>query len=119
MENGFESLSFYVGKIGIDNILLVCVGLLYLCAYIQFQRDHVDADLHWRTSIFFIVYGMTFDLYRFKPLRPFLLLNTANYQLYNSAVLMFSLLFLYDGLVHALLARWKAKRKNRPVKNSG
>ena len=118
MENGIVGFTFYIGKIGIDNLLLMCVGILYLAVYYQTQRDHVDADLHWRTAIFFFVYAITFDLYRIKPLRPFLLFNTRDYQLYQSAVLMFSLLFLYDGLVHRLLAIWRDKRNTRRRKNS-
>ena len=93
MENEIDSFTIYIGKIGIDNFLLMAVGALYLLVYFQTQRDHADADLHWRTAIFFLIYGFTFDLYRLKALRPFLLLNSKNFQLYRSAVLMFSLLF--------------------------
>ena len=116
MENRIESLSIYVGKIGVDNFLLILVGVLYLAAYIQTQRDHADADLHWRTAIFFLVYGFTFDLYRLKSLRRYLLFGGLNFQLFRSGVLLLSLLFLYDGLVHALLKKWREQRKTRRLK---
>ena len=116
MENEIDKFSLYIGKIGVDNLLLMAVGALYLLVYYLTQRDHADADLHWRTAIFFLIYGFTFDLYRMKALRPFLLLNSLNFQLYRSAVLMFSLLFLYDGLVHTLISRWRERRKTRRVK---
>ena len=50
MENTLETYSRYIGKIGIDNLLLMCVGILYLAVYYQQQRDHIDADLHWRNT---------------------------------------------------------------------
>ena len=116
MESRIDSLSLYVGKIGVDNFLLMVVGLLYLAAYYQTQRDHADADLHWRTAIFFILYGFTFDLYRLKSLRSYLLFGSLNFQLFRSGVLLLSLLYLYDGLVHALLKKWREQRKTRRIK---
>ena len=116
VESRIESLSFYIGKIGVDNFLLILVGVLYLAAYYQTQRDHVDADLHWRAAIFFIIYGFTFDLYRLKSLRNYLLFGGINFQLFRSGVLLFSLLFLYEGLVHALLKKWREQRKTRRLK---
>ena len=116
VESRIESLSFYIGKIGVDNFLLILVGVLYLAAYYQTQRDHADADLHWRTAIFFIIYGFTFDLYRLKSLRNYLLFGSINFQLFRSGVLLFSLLFLYDGLVHALVKKWREQRKTRRLK---
>ena len=92
------------------------VGLLYLAAYYQTQRDHADADLHWRTAIFFTLYGFTFDLYRLKSLRSYLLFGSPNFQLFRSGLLLFSLLFLYDGLIHTLIRNWRAKRKTRRLK---
>ena len=116
VESRIESLSFYVGKIGVDNFLLILVGVLYLAAYYQTQRDHADADLHWRTAIFFLVYGFTFDLYRLKSLRQHLLFGGMNFQLFRSGVLLLSLLFLYDGLVHVLVKKWREQRKTRRLK---
>ena len=116
MESRIDGFSFYVGKIGVDNFLLILVGVLYLAAYYQTQRDHADADLHWRTAIFFLVYGSTFDLYRLKSLRHYLLFGGLNFQLFRSGVLLFSLLFLYDGLVHILVKKWWAQRKTRRLK---
>ena len=92
------------------------VGLLYLAAYYQTQRDHADADLHWRTAIFFTLYGFTFDLYRLKSLRSYLLFGSLNFQLFRSGLLLFSLLFLYDGLIHTLIRNWRAKTKTRRLK---
>ena len=116
VESRIERLSFYVGKIGIDNFLLILVGVLYLAAYYQTQRDHADADLHWRTAIFFLAYGFTFDIYRLKSLRPYLFFGSKNFQLFRSGVLLLSLLFLYDGLVHALVKKWREQRKTRRLK---
>ena len=114
MENQLTAFSLYSGKIGLDNLLLIVVGLLYLAAYYQTQRDHADADLHWRSAVFFIVYGFTFDLYRLKSLRQYLLFGGLNFQLFRSGVLLFSLLFLYDGLIHALLKKWRESAQNAP-----
>ena len=116
MESRIDGFSLYAGKIGVDNFLLILVGVLYLAAYYQTQRDHADADLHWRTAIFFLVYGFTFDLYRLKSLRQYLLFGGMNFQLFRSGVLLLSLLFLYDGLVHALLKKWREQRKTRRLK---
>ena len=116
IESRIDGFSLYVGKIGVDNFLLILVGVLYLAAYYQTQRDHADTDLHWRTAIFFLVYGFTFDLYRLKSLRHYLLFGGLNFQLFRSGVLLFSLLFLYDGLVHILLKKWREKRKTRRLK---
>ena len=116
MESRIDGFSLYAGKIGVDNFLLILVGVLYLAAYYQTQRDHADADLHWRTAIFFLVYGFTFDLYRLKSLRQYLLFGSKSFQLFRSGVLLLSLLFLYDGLVHALLKKWREQRKTRRLK---
>ena len=35
MERTFESLYIYTGKIGIDNFLLMVIGVLYFCVYWQ------------------------------------------------------------------------------------
>ena len=94
------------------------VGLLYLAVYYQTQRDHADVDLHWRTSVFFILYGFTFDLYRLKSLRNYLLFGSQNFQLYRSGLLLFSLLFLYDGLIHAILRNWRKTRNTRRMNSS-
>lgn len=116
MESRIDGISIYVGKIGVDNLLLIVVGLLYLAAYYQTQRDHADADLHWRSAVFFLVYGFTFDIYRLKSLRSYLLFCGLNFQLFRSGVLLLSLLFLYDGLIHALLKKWREQRKTRRIK---
>ena len=115
MERTFESLYIYTGKIGIDNFLLMVIGVLYFCVYWQ-DKTLPHADLHWRTAIFFLFYGFTFDLYRLKSLRHYLLFGGLNFQLFRSGVLLFSLLFLYDGLVHILLKKWREKRKTRRLK---
>ena len=115
LERTLASVSLYTGKIGIDNLLLIVVGLLYFYVYYQ-NRQAPLADLHWRTAIFFLVYGFTFDLYRLKSLRQYLLFGGMNFQLFRSGVLLLSLLFLYDGLVHALLKKWREQRKTRRLK---
>lgn len=116
MESRIDGFSLYAGKIGVDNFLLILIGVLYLAAYYQTQRDHADADLHWRTAIFFLVYGFTFDLYRLKSLRQYLLFGGMNFQLFRSGVLLLSLLFLYDGLVHVIVKKWREQRKTRRLK---
>ena len=116
MESGFNEFPVYVGKIGIDNIFLIIVGLLYFVVYLQTHRGHADADLHWRTAVFFMIYGLTFDLYRLKSLRPLLLFGSKNFQLFKTGLLLFSLLFLYDGLIHAIIREWRARRKTRRLK---
>lgn len=107
MESRIDGFSRYVGKIGVDNFLLILVGVLYLAAYYQTQRDHADTDLHWRTAVFFLGYGFLYDLFRINVLRFSLLLHTQNYWLFRSLLLFLFLLFLYDGLFHALFEQWK------------
>ena len=53
LERTLASLSFYTGKIGIDNFLLIIVGILYYCVYRQYRHAPL-ADLHWRTAVFFL-----------------------------------------------------------------
>ena len=106
MERTLASLSFYTGKIGIDNFLLIIVGILYYCVYRQYRHAPL-ADLHWRTAVFFLGYGFLYDLFRIKELRFYLLLHTQNYWLFRSLLLFLFLLFLYDGLFHALFEQWK------------
>lgn len=106
LERTLASLSLYTGKIGIDNLLLIVVGILYFCVYRQ-NRQAPLADLHWRTAVFFLGYGVLYDLFRIKELRIYLLLHTQNFWLFRSLLLFLFLLFLYDGLFHALFERWK------------
>lgn len=108
MENQLTAFSLYSGKIGLDNLLLMIVGGLYYVVYSQ-NKTAACADLHWRTAVFFVVYGFAFNLYRIKSLRPHLLFGSLNFQLFQSGLLLLSLMFLYDGLIHALIHAWKRK----------
>ena len=82
------------------------VGALYYYVYSQNKQERL-AYLHQRTALFFIFYGFLFDLYRLKSLRFLLLMNTQNYQLFKTGLLLLFLIWLYDGLIHAILDRWK------------
>ena len=108
LERTLANLSFYTGKIGIDNFFLIVVGILYFCVYYQ-NRQTPLADLHWRTAVFFLGYGFLYDLFRIKELRVYLLLHTRNFLLFRSLLLFLCLLFLYDGIFHVLFKQWKQK----------
>lgn len=109
LENTVRSFSLYTSKVGIDNLLLIVVGILYYCVY-RSNRHAPLADLHWRTAVFFFGYGFLYDLFRIKELRFYLLLHTQNFLLFRSLLLFLFLLFLYDGLFHALFEHWKRTR---------
>lgn len=99
-----EFPSFYSGKIGLDNLLLMVVGCLYWIVYRRFQQEPT-AHLHKRTALFFFFYGFLFDLYRVKSLRFALLMHSQNFQMFRTVLLILFLAYLYDGLLQELFKR--------------
>ena len=100
-----QDAPIYFGKLGADNLLLMLCGALHLVAY--WLKSGQGRRLDAMEGVFFLVYGFTHDLYRFKPLRPYLLINHS-FVVYRSIVLCACLLPVYIQLVidiHALLIK--------------
>ena len=104
MENISFEFSFYYGKVGVDNFLLMLVGALFLALYlIKRQECKYDRlNIYLYASFYFLVYGFLHDIYRFKPLRKFLLINYS-FAPYHTIILLVSLLPLYSCLVESLI----------------
>ena len=73
----------FIGKSGIDNVLLMLVGILFVVLLVLKHRYRHGHYHRLRLDVFlcihFLVYGFGNDLYRFAPLRNFLLLHTQSY----------------------------------------
>ena len=110
MEEFLTEFSIYSGKIGLDNLLLMIVGALYYYVYHQ-NKTAPFAHLHKRTALFFCLYGFLFDLYRLKSLRWLLLMRTENFQAFKTLLLLLFLIYLYDGLILAILEQRRSKKK--------
>lgn len=94
----------YFGKLGADNLLLMLVGLLHLLIWVRKRKEgfrRLRAKLF--EAIFFLGYGFTHDLYRYKPLRP-LLLYDMNYTTYRIIILLVLLIPLYIQLLSDIKA---------------
>jgi uncharacterized membrane protein YGL010W len=117
MENKTIETTLFYGKIGVDNLLLMSVGLLYLAVYAlkrqegNFQRLHVDLS----AGLFFLLWGFSLDLYRFKALRPYLLYNFS-FQPFKTLALVVTLLPLYISLLESLIRIIKARRTQKRKK---
>lgn len=104
MENTTFDFSLYVGKIGIDNVLLMTVGVLFFILY-TLKRQEAKYDrllIYLYSSFFFLGYGFMFDAYRLKVLRKYLLWNLS-FSPYKTVVLLVTLLPLYSCLIESIL----------------
>ena len=80
------------------------VGALFLALYIL-KRQEAKYDrlsIYLYASFYFLVYGFSFDIYRFKPLRKYLLINFS-FAPYHTIILLASLLPLYSCLIESVL----------------
>lgn len=117
METPIDGYSFYVGKLGADNLLLICVGLLFFLLYWLKKHDgqYERLKLYFWAGFFFSFYGFFYDLYRIKPLRPYLIYHFT-LQPYKTISLLISLLPLYyyliDSIVRLLKARYMRRKKS-------
>jgi hypothetical protein len=109
-----ENAVFY-GKVGADNLLLIVVGGLFFVLYGLKRQEQNFARLKIDLScgFFFLVWGFCNDIYRFKPLRNFLLMNY-NFQPFRTLLLLVTLgplyYYLIDSIVKIIIAR-HARRK--------
>lgn len=104
----------YFGKVGADNLLLIVVGLLFLVLYLlkrqegNFARLKVDLC----NCFFFLTWGFFNDIYRFKPLRNFLLMHYS-FQPYKTLLLIVTLAPLYYYLIDSILKILIARHTRR------
>lgn len=111
------SSGVFIEKIGIDNLLLILVGVLFFVLLAlkhryqhgQYHRLRLDVFL----GIYFVVYGFGNDLYRFVPLRNYLLLHTQNYLRYRLVILFVTVLPLYYQLITDIFRLYRAHHKTR------
>lgn len=114
MENISFEFSIYVGKVGVDNLLLMIVGVLFLVLYILKRQEarYDRLNIYLYSSFFFLVYGFCYDIYRLKALRKYLIINYS-FAPYHTIILLASLLPLYFCLVESLIRLiFKRFRKN-------
>lgn len=113
-----ESLS-YAGKIGVDNALLILLGVEHIILFWLKWSEGCRYKRLWLylyEGIFFVGYGIFNDIYRFKAFRGFILSYSANFLYINSlAILLFGLPLLIRislDIQHLVIER----RKTRYVK---
>ena len=114
MENISFEFSIYVGKVGVDNLLSMIVGVLFLVLYILKRQEarYDRLNIYLYSSFFFLVYGFCYDIYRLKALRKYLIINYS-FAPYHTIILLASLLPLYSCLVESLIRLiFKRFRKN-------
>lgn len=80
------------------------VGALFLTLYLVKRQEckYDRLNIYLYSSFFFLVYGFFHDIYRFKPLRQYLLFNFS-FAPYHSLILLTSLLPLYSCLIESLI----------------
>ena len=112
MESTVVESTFFYGKVGVDNLLLILVGLLFVVLAALRRHDAATDSLRiaQASGAFFLCYGFTNDLYRFKPLRAYLLVNQ-NYQPFRTFVLLASLLPLYVCLINSIIRLFHTSKK--------
>ena len=101
----------YLGKLGLDNILLIFAGVLYLILYALKMREG-----HWRRVrlylfqwLFFIIFGFGWDLYRIESLRGYLLFHGLNYLPFRLGILLCGL----GPVIYELIGSIKALLRHR------
>jgi len=111
----------YWEKLGVDNLLLIVTGLLNLWLYLAKRREAIRVQgrpyrrlrLELCYSIFFLGYGLTYDLYRVQPLRNFLLLNYRSFVLFRVATLLVLILPIYMELISSIVNVYKSRSLRR------
>lgn len=115
METVSVDFSLYMGKIGIDNFLLILVGILFFILYVlKRQEAHNDRlSIYLCSGLYFVGYGFLFDAYRLKPLRKLLLWNLS-FSPYKTIILVITLLPLYTVLIESIV-RILSKRHSEKI----
>ena len=82
----------------------MAVGVLFLTLYLLKRREvkYDRLNIYLYSSFFFLVYGFSFDIYRIKFLRKYLLYNFS-FAPYHTIILLMSLLPLYSCLVESIV----------------
>lgn len=119
MEKIFIEGRFFFGKIGVDNLLLIIIGMEhFLLFYLKWaeERRYKRIWLYLWQGLFFVGYGFFNDVYRYKAIRPFILSYARNFVHVNAlAVMIFGLPLLikitFD--IHNLIIE---RRKTRYVR---
>ena len=91
--DALSSKSPYLGKIGLDNAMLMLSGVLYLILYALAMRQRYwqQSRLYLFQGMFYILFGFAWDLYRVESLRTVLLIEGLNYLPYRLGVLLLAL----------------------------
>ena len=84
----------YIGKLGLDNFLLILAGILYFCLYAVKHREkpYKRLRLEFFQGMFYVVFGFGFDLYRLKSLRGWLLMGYLNFLPFRLLILLLAIL---------------------------
>ena len=109
----------FIGKSCIDNVLLILVGILFVVLLVlkhRYRHGHYQRlRLYVFLGIHFIVYGFGNDLYRFAPLRNFLLLHSQNYLRFRLVMLFLTVVPLYYQLISDICRLYRANHKTRRI----
>ena len=95
MEKLIIESRYFFGKLGVDNLLLILIGLehfiLFGLKWVE-ERRFRRIWLYLWEGVFFVGYGFFNDIYRFKALRPFILQYATNFVHVNAfAIMLFGL----------------------------
>ena len=95
MDKKFIESFAYLGKFGIDNALLMLIGLEHIILFAlkwSEGRHFKRLWLYLYEGLFFVGYGFFNDIYRVKLIRPWLLSWSYNFAYVNSfAILIFGI----------------------------
>lgn len=109
----------FIGKSGIDNVLLMLVGILFVVLLVLKHRYRHGHYHRLRLDVFlcihFLVYGFGNDLYRFAPLRNFLLLHTQSYLRFRLTIIFLTVLPIYYQLVTDICRLYRANHTTRRI----
>jgi hypothetical protein len=100
--------SIFSNKIGIENIILMVVGMLHLIVFVlRFKdvRKYHRLYLHLWEGLFFLGYGFCYDLFRYKFVLQVLLVRWGfnNLLAWRMSILFFFLLPVYGTLIRDVL----------------
>ena len=114
MEKFSSEVPFYLGKVGVDNFLLIVVGLLFFVLYALKRQEarYARLNIYVSAGVFFSLYGFFYDIYRIKAFRPYLLWNFS-FVPYRTAILLATLLPLYTALIDSILKIIRARYLKR------
>ena len=82
----------------------MAVGALFLAIYLLKRREvkYDRLNIYLYSSFFFLVYGFSYDIYRLKAVRKYLIFNFS-FAPYHTVILLTTLLPLYSCLVESIV----------------